>query len=74
MFIFGTIQFSKICTKSLSVEKMTKVSAKNSSFWGAENDTGNHTGNHTGNDPGNHTGNHTGNEPEMRREKKNFFR
>ena len=43
---------------------MTKVSAKNSSFWGAENDTGNHTGN----DPGNHTGN----EPEMRREK-NFF-
>ena len=41
---------------------MTKVSAKNSSFWGAENDTGNHTGNHTGN------------EPEMRREKKFFFR
>ena len=40
---------------------MTKVSAKNSSFWGAENDTGKHTGNHTGN------------EPEMRREKKNFF-
>ena len=40
---------------------MTKVSAKNSSFWGAENDTGN--------DPGNDTGN----EPEMRREKKLFF-
>ena len=37
---------------------MTKVSAKNSSFWGAENDTGNHTRN----------------EPEMRREKKTIFR
>ncbi len=44
---------------------MTKVSAKNSSFWGAENDTGNDSGNDTGND--------TGNEPEMRREKKLFI-
>ena len=36
---------------------MTKVTAKNSSFLGAENDTGNDTGN----------------EPEMRREKKLFI-
>ena len=45
---------------------MTKVSAKNSSFWGAENEPQNDIGNVTGNDPGN--------EPEMRREKKIFFR
>ena len=52
----------KVFGISFLLEKMTKVSAENSSFWGAESDTENEPENAPEN------------EPEMRREKKMFFR